>query len=230
MARTHATPLGSAIRHAINKHAVETGRAPTLRSLSAMLKCPADEVERGLLGLAKSHGVVLHPNSTRIWLAHPFSFSPTAFWVTSGRGAWWGNCAWCSLGIAAMIDCDSRIVTRSGGEAAALEVHVRDRTVLESDVLVHFSVPARKWWDNVHYTCGTILFFPSVSEVDAWCERHGIARGQILSMDQAWALAQAWYGDYLNPKWRRRSAREAGEIFEHIGLRGEFWDPGEDWQ
>jgi len=230
MAKTNAIALNSAVRYLINKYAVETGRPPTVQNLGAELKCPAEEVERALSGLAESHAVVLHPNTSRIWLAHPFSFTPTAFWVVSSRGSWWANCAWCALGIAAIIDEDTRIVSRSGAEGDSVEVHVCDRLVKEPDLLVHFSVPMAKWWNNIHYTCGTILFFRSIREIDTWCHRHAIAKGEVLSMDQAWALAQAWYGDYLNPKWRRRTAREAEEIFDNIGLRGAFWEPGAGWK
>jgi hypothetical protein len=129
-----------------------------------------------------------------------------------------------------MIDRDATIVTRAGAEELPVELHIDERTVAEPDLLVHFSVPMAKWWDNVLYTCATTLLFRSVQEVDSWCRRHAITKGKILSMDQAWALAQAWYGDYLNPKWRRRSPQEAREIFENIGLRGAFWQPGSEWK
>jgi len=230
MTRTKKTPLDSAVRYAINKHAVRTGRAPGVKTIAAMLSCSAEEIASSLDHLAESHGIVLHPGSHRIWVAHPFSFAPTAFWVVGENQSWWGNCAWCSLGIAAMIDGDVKIVTRAGAENKPIEVHIRDKSINEPELLVHFSVPMEKWWDNVHYTCGTILMFQSVQDIDAWCEKHGIEKGEILSIDQAWALAQAWYGDYLNPKWRRRTVQEALEIFEQLGLNGSFWRPGTDWK
>lgn len=226
MTKTGQIQLDAAVRHAINRHAVDVGYAPDVRILAARLQASAADIERSLARLNESHGLVLHPNSSRIWIAHPFSFSPTPFWVVAERGVWWANCAWCALGIAAMVEDDARIVTREGGEETSVEVHIRDKMVSESGLAVHFSVPTARWWDNVMYTCGTILFFRSVQEIDDWCNRHRIARGEVLSMDQAWALAQAWYGDYLNTKWRRRSRREAREIFDNLGLTGSFWDLG----
>jgi hypothetical protein len=49
--------------------------------------------------LAEHHGVVLHPGSDEIWVAHPFSTAPTGFRVRAGSREWWANCAWCSLGV-----------------------------------------------------------------------------------------------------------------------------------
>jgi hypothetical protein len=207
-------------------HAIRGGFAPDARTLAQTLKCPLEEIERSLDRLAANRGVVLHPGTHRIWVAHPFSFAPTAFWVTSRRGSWWANCAWCALGIGAMLDDGVTIVTRAGAEGSPVEVTVQGGTVREADLLVHFAVPAAKWWDNVHYTCATILFFHAVGEIDTWCGRHAIGRGEILSVDQAWALAQAWYGDYLHPNWRRRTPEEARAIFRELGLTSRFWELG----
>jgi len=46
----------------------------------------------------------------------------------------------------------------------------------------------------------------------------------ILSLDQGWRLAQAWYGpDRRVPEWRRKTVEEAEALFEELGLKGEFW-------
>lgn len=230
MAKTNKVTLDSSIRHAINKHAVDAGFAPDTAILARMTHSTVEEVERALDRLAANRGLVLHPNSHRIWVAHPFSFAPTSFWVSSAERSWWANCAWCALGIAAMLDeGETTISSRHGAEGDPVEIHVSGRAIREPDVLVHFAVPMSKWWDNVHYTCSTILFFRSIRDVDSWCARHAIARGEVISIDAVWALAQAWYGDYLNPNWRRRTNREAREIFEQIGLRAAFWQPADGW-
>ena len=51
-------------------------------------------------------------------------------------------------------------------------------------------------------------------------------RGGLLTADQLWELARTWYGDRLDPSWRRRTAEEAQGVFEGIGLTGVFWDLG----
>jgi hypothetical protein len=46
----------------------------------------------------------------------------------------------------------------------------------------------------------------------------------VLSLDQTWELAQAWYGaDRRAAEWRRPSADEAEATFAATGLTGPFW-------
>ena len=56
-------------------------------------------------------GVILEPNSTRIWSLHPFAMMPTAHWVSSAGRGWWANCAWCCLAIGAALQQRVTITT-----------------------------------------------------------------------------------------------------------------------
>jgi hypothetical protein len=47
----------------------------------------------------------------------------------------------------------------------------------------------------------------------------------VLTIEQVWALAQAWYADRLDRGWRRKTRDEAIATFASIGLKGEFWCP-----
>lgn len=227
---TDQATFDARVRSTVTAFIVAKGFAPTVEVLAARLDGTEDEVKAALRRLDAHHGLVLHPNSYAIWVAHPFSLSPTSFWVTTERGSWWGNCGWCSLGIAAMLKEDVRITTRFAAQDEPLDIHIRDGVVAPSDVVLHLALPVAQWWDNVIYTCGTILFFRSDDAVDAWCACRAIPRGETLTMNQAWNLAQAWYGDYLSPTWRRRTADEAQAIFEDLGLTGPFWEMHPDWK
>ena len=44
-----------------------------------------------------------------------------------------------------------------------------------------------------------------------------------MTLDQAWHLSQRWYGNRLEPDFRRPTRDEAQAIFEGVGLTGEFW-------
>jgi hypothetical protein len=48
--------------------------------------------------------------------------------------------------------------------------------------------------------------------------------GGIVSTTTLWALARHWYANRLAPDWSRRSAQETRELFETLGLVGEFWE------
>lgn len=68
-----------------------------------------------------------------------------------------------------------------------------------------------------------MLLFRSGQHVDRWCRQWNHRRGGILSLNQGWRLAQAWYGDRLSPDWRPKTVDEAQALFAEIGLRGPFW-------
>lgn len=68
-----------------------------------------------------------------------------------------------------------------------------------------------------------MLLFRSEEHVDRWCASRGLPRGGILTLEQLWELATAWYANRMAPDWRRRTAEEAEAVFAGIGLTGPFW-------
>ena len=207
----------------IARHFVDHGTAPSIAQLSAQLRCDAAAVAEALQALAAYHGVVLHPVSGEIWAMHPFSAAPTAFWVESGGRGWWGNCAWCALGIVALLNADATITTTLGGESAQVVLDIRAGVVAPGDWCVHFPIPMTRAWDNVTYTCSTMLVFESEAAVDAWCARHAMPRGDVQSLATVWAFARAWYGRHLDPAWTKWTTDEARALFDQFGLTGPIW-------
>lgn len=217
-------PGGAAIHYAVLSGIVERGHAPSIAELAAGFECTKEMAEFGLLSLADDHGIVLHPGSTRIWVAHPFSLAPTGFVVRRGERSWWGNCAWCSLGIAALLGGAVTITTTLGGEDRQVTIHVSDDGVAETDLLVHFPVPMTKVWDNVIYACGTMLVFDDEAAVEDWCRRHDIAKGDVRGLDQVWRFAGDWYARHLDTDWRKWTIDEARTMFARHGLDGPIWE------
>ncbi len=68
-----------------------------------------------------------------------------------------------------------------------------------------------------------MLLFRDEEHVGIWCREQGIAKGATLTLRQLWELAEAWHSDRLSREWRRRTPQEAQEVFESIGLTGDFW-------
>jgi hypothetical protein len=73
-----------------------------------------------------------------------------------------------------------------------------------------------------------MLFFRSEEQVDAWCAANGVTRRPLVTLEQLWSLAVAWYSTRLTPGARRPGPEEMRKIFEGIGLEGPFWDPESD--
>jgi hypothetical protein len=69
-----------------------------------------------------------------------------------------------------------------------------------------------------------MLLFRSEEHIDRWCAARDMSRGGILTPDQAWKLARAWYKDKLKPDWRRHTLEEAEALLCEIGLSGSFWN------
>ena len=200
------------LHHQIVKSFVDRGHPPRLGELDA---AHLDE-------LAAAHGVVLHPGTRAIWIAHPFSASPTAVWVDRGDRGWWAPCLWCAFGIVTLAAPRATIHTRFGGESEPAVIEVADG-VITPPVHVHFALPPREAWDNVVHWCATVLPFRDASDVDGWCARHAIPRGELVPIDQVQALARAWYGRHLDEDWRKWTTTEARAIFASVGLQAAHW-------
>lgn len=82
---------------------IERGHAPDVAALARHAGCSAAEAVKALTRRSEMHGVILEPNSDRVWSLHPFALTPTSLWVSAADGqGWWTNCAWCALGVAGL--------------------------------------------------------------------------------------------------------------------------------
>jgi hypothetical protein len=73
-----------------------------------------------------------------------------------------------------------------------------------------------------------MLLFRSEETVNRWCEARDLPRRPLISLDQLWQLALAWYANRLTVESRRPGPNEMVEVFASIGLTGPFWDPKAD--
>ena len=73
-----------------------------------------------------------------------------------------------------------------------------------------------------------MLFFRSGERVREWCRAEGTPVRPLVTIDQLWGLAVAWYATRLEPASRRPQPVEMRAIFANLGLGGEFWDPQAD--
>jgi hypothetical protein len=223
MFMTDSLSLHSALHYAIIKHIVEQGYAPSIADLARLLQLSQEDTVTALHNLQEYHGVVLHPKSHEIWVIHPFSLAPTNFLVRSASGEWWGNCAWCSLGVAALLNEDVTITTTIGANGRQVTISIQDGKIVESDYYIHFPIPMKNAWDNVIYTCSTMLLFENESQINQWCQRHHISKGDVQPLNKIWEFSKVWYGNHLNPDWKKWTAEEAVQIFEKFGLVNETW-------
>lgn len=69
-----------------------------------------------------------------------------------------------------------------------------------------------------------MLLFRDEEHVNRWCAARDMARGALVTVDQAWRLAEGWYHRKLAPDWRRHTLDETEALMTSIGLTGPFWN------
>ncbi|MFQ5349321.1 MAG: hypothetical protein ACE5EG_02630 [Thermoanaerobaculia bacterium] len=68
-----------------------------------------------------------------------------------------------------------------------------------------------------------MLLFRSEEHVDRWCAARALPKRPLVSLDQLWRLATAWYSSRLTAEARRPMGDEIRAIFDGLGLTEEFW-------
>ena len=211
------------LHHYIINYIIDHGYAPSTQLIGSDLALTVNEVEHSLQALQDYHGVVLHPNCSDIWAIHPFSNAPTSFNVSCKDKSWWANCAWCALGVAAILKKSLRITTTLCGESKQVVIDINNGELSRDDLYVHFPIAMTKAWDNVIYTCSTMLLFENPEQVDDWCRRHNIPKGDVQPIEKIWQFSKVWYGNHAAENWQKLSLKQAKQVFQRFELTHEIW-------
>jgi len=144
------TPLERRVRALVYRSLLDTTRAPDPDALATAIGVSAADVDAALRRLAEQHLLVLMPGATAIWMAHPFSAVPTPFPVAVGDRTYYANCAWDAAGVLSIAG-DGACAAACGDCGADLSFAVSRNRISGSGV-VHFAVPARRFWDDIAFT------------------------------------------------------------------------------
>ena len=128
----------------------DTSRVPPTAAIAASLDESESAVSAALRALADEHRLVLIPGTDSVWMAHPFSAVATDFLVIIGDRQWYANCVWDGLAILALLG-EGILETHSPATGEPIQFRVFGGRVL-SEALVHFLVPARRFWDDIGFT------------------------------------------------------------------------------
>ena len=129
------------------------GRTPSVTELAVACDASEDAVRDGLRRLAAARMVVVQPSSGELLMVPPFSAVPTAFVVETTRHTSYANCAWDALGVPVMMRESARITAACGCCGEAMWLHAeRDAAPGGTGGVIHFAIPARRWWDDVVLT------------------------------------------------------------------------------
>jgi len=141
------------VRLAVLERTIASGQVPTAGEIATDLDMPVAMVQEAYARLGESHVFVCEADdSSRLRMANPFSAVPTAFKVSARGGSYHGNCVWDSLGIVSLLGGEGYVDTACPDCSEPLRLRVSGGKLVESDCAVHFSVPARRWWDDIVFT------------------------------------------------------------------------------
>jgi hypothetical protein len=135
------------LRNEVYARFVEHGRAPRFDELG-----PPDEIEPAMRRLHDAHALVLERDGARIRMANPFSAVPTPHRVKANGRWWYANCAWDAFGILAALGVDGHVSSSCPDCAQPIEIDVRVGEPVDAPHVVHFNVPAARWWDDIVFT------------------------------------------------------------------------------
>jgi hypothetical protein len=144
--------LDRVVRMRVFGEAARTSRVPTNAQIAEALGLPQTEIDESLRRLAAGKVLVLAPNNTNVWMANPFSAVPSAFKVRARGLTYFAPCIWDALGIPSALDSDADIDTVCGDCGAAMSLTVRAGAVARREGVIHFALPALRWWDNIGFT------------------------------------------------------------------------------
>lgn len=141
------------VRLEVLAQARATAAVPGAAEVAARLGRPVALVVEAFQTLADTHVYVLEPGDpTRLRMANPFSAVPTPFEVEAGGRRYHGNCVWDALGIVSLIGAGGRVRVACPDCQAPMTMEVSGGELAPIDAVVHFGVPARRWWDDIIHT------------------------------------------------------------------------------
>jgi hypothetical protein len=145
--------IDRAVRWRIYAGLRDSSAVPTLSAIAEALRIETSEVEASLRRLHEAHVLVLYEGTTEVRMALPFAARATPFAVHVGDRRWWANCAWDAYAIPAALGAEDAVIDTDCpdcGEGMRLEVRAGEARA--ADALIHFLVPASRWWDDIVFT------------------------------------------------------------------------------
>jgi hypothetical protein len=130
-----------------------TTQAPSAADVARVLHVLTSEVEVAFERLHQKRLLVPEPgDATRIRMAPPFSGVATPFRVHVEDKMYFANCAWDALGIAAALHRDAEVHTSDAFSGESIRLEVRNGQPVHEPCVIHFAVPAARWWDDIIHT------------------------------------------------------------------------------
>ena len=131
---------------------LDRGMPPTIADIARRFGVAPNEARHALAELRIGKTILVHPQTGEVWMAGPFSAVETPYRVLRGARQWWANCAWDMFGVAVIVGAPVRVETRCTDCAEPITLVCDPATPPNGDGVVHFLVPARRWYEDIGFT------------------------------------------------------------------------------
>lgn len=146
------TELDWEVRAFVYRFFIENQRPPTDTETAEQFNLDQEAAQEAYLRLHQRHQFFLQPGTRQILIANPLSATPTPYQVMIQGQKLWATCAWDSLGIPAMCQADALIEARDVLSGETIHYHIRNGQLESPNYVVHFSLAARHWYDDLVHT------------------------------------------------------------------------------
>jgi hypothetical protein len=147
-----ATPTARDLRIHIYDRLLESGRPPSCREIATHFDISESDARQAIAAMKIGKTVLPDPKTGEIWMAGPFSAEPTTYRVIGSRAQWFANCAWDMFGIAMIAGEEVRIEAQCTDCGAPMSLCAHPRSTPAAEGVVHFLVPARRWYEDIRFT------------------------------------------------------------------------------
>ena len=144
-----------ALRRFVYDHLLSRGLPPSSEQIGEHFGVSTDDARHAIGSLKIGKTVLPHPTTGEIWMAGPFAARPSTYRVVGKRLAWWANCAWDMLGVMVIANEPVCVETECTDCREPLTIDATPgQGVAQSmrNLVVHFLVPARHWYDDIGFT------------------------------------------------------------------------------
>jgi hypothetical protein len=140
------------VRLALYSSFVEKGTAPSAAELAGRLSMPEEAVRGAMEALAAGKAIVLQPESREVLMANPLCAVATPYRAVVDGKAFFSACVWDGLGAIAMLGDTGVVESSCACCGEAMEVRVENGVPVDPEGVIHFAVPAKRWWENIVFT------------------------------------------------------------------------------
>jgi hypothetical protein len=152
MSTTDLVTVDWQIRAFVYRHFAEETRPPSIEETAKAFGIEVDEAEAAFRRLHDRHALYFDSESHTVRMANPFSGIPTSFIVRANGRAYYANCAWDALGIAAALHADAMVETACAESQERAELRVAEDEVIGRGEIIHFPLPVRWWYEDLVFT------------------------------------------------------------------------------